>query len=431
MRGSRTRRRLSKSAVALQCALLACGCKGAAARRENADPLVRGSLMLTLEDGDLPPGVYADGRIVGRDPDARDTLTALQLPVPQRRGDRQMPVSQILAPNSAFGSASSLALSRNGLRAIVATTHASAAPSSQRAEELQASSELQLIDVALWPPKLLDTAECAPAPVAASFHPSGERAAIACRATGRLTLAVVQEQRFGPLVIVDLAGALGIDCEPSGVAWSPDGSLLCVTTGAPGTVSFWRVDLSTVTQPVVEQVGRTLQFGAYLRSPHWTLEGQRVVVADVGWPSASSGVYILDPEGGVHLVGAPVGDAPARLLHSSRLVPAPQAIALDPAGRTVASVAMRRQDLFAGSPRLGGIVSTLRVDPRSLQFLGSAPCGPLPHDAAFSSDGRDVVVAEFSSGSLEIFRLGETGAPVFTGVRIETGFGLHQVVITP
>jgi hypothetical protein len=388
--------------------------------------------MLTLEDGDVPPGAYADGRIADRSPDATDSLTALRLPVP-RPGtrDRVMAVEQIEVSNSALGGDGVLAVSRDGLYAVVATTHGRAGAGAARVEGLPTDARVRLLDVNAWPPRELAVAEVAPGPVAAAFDPSGDIVAVVCRPTRQLVLLQALENRFGAAVFVDLAGALGFDAEPSGVSWSPDGSLLCVTTGAPGSMSFWRVDWSEIREPLIEQVGQTLQFGAYLRSPHWTLLSREVIVADAGWPSASSGVYILEPEGGVHIVRAPVEEQPARWLQSVLLAPAPQAIALDPAGRTVASVAMRRQDLFAGSQQLGGVLTTIRVADSSLELLGSTACGSLPHDAAFGSDGRDVVVADFATGRFEIFSLDAFGVPVFTGVRIETGYGPHQVEVLP
>lgn len=412
-------------ALLLAPALSACGAPG----RARAGPVtIAGSMLVTLEDADAPPTVFLDGALAGREPFARDTLTAVRLPLPDARPGAPAAgeYAQALAPSSLLGSPASLAVSPDGAWAAAAALRDGALDIHERLDDLAPLSRIALFDLRAWPPRETDATDACAEPRSVSIHPRGTSLCAVSAATGELVVIGVSGGRFREVVRIPLRGALGIESTPTSAHWSPDGRTIALCLGAGG-VAFAEVDLTVVATPGVRLVGGPVEAGRFARTGVWTPDGRAFLALDTGWIDDERGWGALANAGGVHLI-APDGGVRA----SAAIAGNPHAIALRPDGSRAVVTGLAKGDPAEpdATLRRGGALTLLRVARGSLDVLARARCGSLPMDVAFDATGDHALVADFATGRVEVFRV--RGRRIeFTGVRVETNYGVHQVRVAP
>ena len=406
-------------------ALLA-GC--AAGARTGRPAAITGSILVTVEDADAPATVFLDGSLDGREEFAGDTLTAVRLPLPEAApGEPAVSeYAQTLAPNAMPGSPNSLAVAPDGSWAVVAAQLDGALDIHETLDDLAPLSRLTLLDLRAWPPRMTDATGACREPVSVDAHPNGRRICAVSAVDAELLIANVRGGRFRELVRIPVRETLGVEHAPMSAHWSPDGRTIAVTLGAGG-VAFLEVDVSSLDRPVVRPLGEPIAAGAFVRTGAWTPSGDAFLALDVGWIDANRGWMALENTGGVHLIEPGAG-----IVASAPIDDNPHALAVSPDGTRAVVTGLAKADPAETDQTLrrGGRLTLLRIGPRSIDIAGETRCGSLPMDVAFDAEGARALAADFSTGRVEVFEVRRSRL-VFTGVRIETNYGVHQVRVTP
>jgi len=397
------------------------GCAGA-----RRDAPIAGSLLVTVEDADAPPTVFFDGSLAGREEFAGDTLTVVRLPLPKASPDAPAvsEYAQALAPNAMPGSPTSLAVAPDGSWAVVAAPLDGALDIHEQLDDLAPLSRLTLLDLRAWPSRETDATDALARPISVDAHPGGRRICAVSAAADELLIANIRGGRFRELVRIPVGETLGVEHAPTSAHWSPDGRTIAVTLGAGG-VAFIEVDLSSLDRPVVRLRGEPIAAGRFVRSGAWTPSGDAFLALDVGWIDAERGWRTLENAGGAHLI-----DPAAGVVATAALDGNPHALAVSPDGQRAIVTGLAKGDPAEPDETLrrGGRLTLLRISARSIDIADEARCGSLPMDVAFDAAGAKALVADFATGRIEVFEVRRSRL-VFTGVRIETNYGVHQVQV--
>lgn len=386
-------------------------------------------MIVSVEDADTPPHVYDNGQILLREPGAIDTVTLLDLPLPSAgSGEQLASFVQLLAPTSMQGGPSSLSVSRDGTRAMVTSRMGSAPPDGVDVGQLPVSRVITLLDLTQGRGRVVEAYALCAQPSAVSFDSTGTRGAVIGRGASELVIVEIRETGFGTSYRLRLEQLFGAGCEPTDVAWSPDGDVVCVSMGGAGRVAFFRVLEHPLDRFATELIG-SVEVGRYPSVVRWTTDGRAVVVADSGWESEFLSRYIPEGGGALHVVTSPSDGARVSVGASVELSVAPSSIAIDPRGEMLAAVSRDRR---GGAGRLG--LYSIDTGAMSLTLLDTATTGGLALDVAFDVSGRGVLVAEFESGAIEVFEVvdegGRAGLSART-MRVETNYGLHALRVVP
>ncbi|MFG0275324.1 MAG: hypothetical protein ACF8QF_09725 [Phycisphaerales bacterium] len=405
-------------------ALLA-GCSGA---RAPGGASLAGGLLVTLEDADAPPTVFLDGSLDGRELFSSDTMTVIRLPLPDAApgSPAVSEYAQALVPSSIVGSPMSLAVSPDGAWAAVASARAGALDIHERLDDLAPMSRITLLDLQAWPPRATDVTTVCAEPGSVAAHPDGGRLCAVSPSAGELVLIGVSAGRFREVVRIPLAPVLGVDHAPRSAHWSPDGRTIAICLG-PGGVAFVEVDTTELQRPVVRIVAPPTPAGRFVRTGAWTPGGEAFLALDTGWIDAERGRMAIENTGGAHLVRPGEG-----VVASATLEGNPHAIAVHPDGSRAVVTGLAKADPAEpeAALRRGGTLSLLRVGGSSLDVAHRTRCGSLPMDVSFDGAGANVLIADFATGRVEVFGVGRSRLR-FTGTRIETNYGVHQVRVTP
>lgn len=417
--------RRTRLIATLGAGLLLAGCAGGG---RAADAPLAGSLLVTLEDADAPPTVFLDGSLDGREPFASDTMTVIRLPLPDARpgSPAVSEYAQALVPSSLVGSPMSLAVAPGGGWAAVASSRDGALDIHERLEDLAPMSRLTLVDLTRWPARATDVTSACIEPGSVTIHPSGDRLCAVSAQAGELVIIGVAGGRFREVVRIPLAPVLGVEHAPRSAHWSPDGRTIALCLGEGG-VAFVEVDTTELQRPVVRIVAPPAPAGRFARTGVWTPGGDAFLALDTGWIDAERGRMTIENTGGAHLLRPGEGSVASVAIEGN-----PHAIAMSPDGGRVIVTGLAKTDPAEPDPALrrGGAVTLLRVGPSSVDIADRAQCGSLPMDVAFDTAGAHALVADFATGRVEVFGVGRSRLR-FTGMRIETNYGVHQVRITP
>lgn len=412
---------LTTGALLVTAVVASCAAGGGQAAQVNAS--LDGAFILSLEDADAPPTALLDGSLVGREPHTSDTLTVVRLPLPGASPDSPAvsEYAQALTDSAFVDSPMSLSVSPDGAWAAIAASRAGAQAGRERLEDLAPLSRIALYDLRAWPPRLTDEATACREPASVDIHPEGGRLCAVSGATGELVILHVRAGRFREVVRIPVGRIFETEHAPTGAFWSPDGGTIAVCFGAGG-VGFLGVDLSTIERPALSALGSLTPAGRFARLGAWTPDGAAFLALDTGWIDAERGMREPGQVGGAHLVVPGAGVAA-----SVELPGEPHAIAISPDGSRALVTGLAKADPHEPDTtrRTGGTLTLLRVGRGSLESLDRTACGSLPMDVDFDATGRGAIVADFAEGRVEVFRV-EGSRVVFTGLRVETNYGVHQ-----
>jgi DNA-binding beta-propeller fold protein YncE len=382
-----------------------------------------GRMIISVEDADTPSHVYDSGQILLREPGAIDTVTLLDLPLPEAgSGEQIASFAQILTPTSMQGSPSCISVSADGSRALVTSRMGPAPAEGVEVGQLPPSKVVTLLDLTDGRGRVIESYALCAQPSAVSFDPSGTRAAVIGRGASELVIVEVRQTRFGSSYRLRLEQLFGEGCEPTDVAWHPSEDVVAVTMGGAGVVAFFGVLDDPRDTFATELIG-SVEAGDYPSVARWMPDGGALIVADSRWESEFFNRYIPEGSGAIHVVVPPDGGVDASVRVSVELPVAPSSIAVAPGGALIASVSRDRRG-GRGELRL------YAFDGASLAHAASAATGGLAMDVAFDTSGRGVLVGEFESGAIEVFEVidsaGVVGLSART-MRVETNYGLHAL----
>jgi len=327
-----------------------------------------------------------------------DTLTVIDLAAspPAIR-------SEISVPASVVGPPLSVALTPDQRLALV-TANQRADPADPG--RLVPGNSLSVIDLTATPPRLLATLPTGAAPAGISINRAGTLALVANRAEGTVSVFRIAGQEVTPAGKVEIGP---VSAEVSHVAFLPDGRHALVTRYGEHSVSVLRIEGEKVTKTEREITTGVRPYGLAV-----TPDGQWAAVANIGRGTGDADtVSLID-----------LRHEPYRVVDTVSVGQTPEGIAASPDGRHIAVTVMNGSNKPEGSPFHGpGLVKLLRIQDGRLSVTGEAQVGTWAQGAAFSADGRTLLVGNMVERDISVLRVGEDGRLTDTGTRLKVGGG--------
>ena len=345
--------------------------------------------FLSLQDGRAG---LADGAPVVRG--AADSLAVVEL-----AGDRLRVVHQLSMPVSLVGPPSSIAIAPGGRMALVTA--------STRRDPNDAT---RVVPFDLVSVLALDPANNAAPRVVASLHTGAGAAGVSINRAG--TLALVANRVEGTVSVLALEGGqvrlagkvtLGEKSGPSHVAFMPDGRRALVTRDGDHRVTVLAIDGTQVRPETRDLVAGQRPYGLDV-SP----DGAWAAVTNLGGGQGDADtISLID-----------LRAQPPRVVDTVSVGQTPEGVFFAPDGQSIGVNVIDGSNKLAASPFFGtGRFRQFRIAEGRLQPVSEVRGGQWLQGAAYSTDGRSVVVQDAANRQLRLYR-SEGGALADTGERL-------------
>ena len=274
-------------------------------------------------------------------------------------------------------------------------------------------NRVTVIDLTTAPPRVSQTLTAGLGPTGVSFSPDGHTVVVANRHDGTLSVFSTASQQLVPTTTLHIGDA---DCQPASTAFSPDGRLLLVSRDGDHRVSIFEVENGRV-GPLVRHISAGIKPYGLCVAP----DGRMAVVANVGRGGADSdSISAID-----------LSQPPYRVVDTLGVPPGPEGVVISPDGRWVVVICHNGTTApsDAAHHRSQGALVVFAVDGGSLVRHSIHAIGGWAQGAAFSSDGRGLVVQNTVERELQVFRVDAQGF-ADSGVRLGIPFGSFAAIRT-
>ena len=310
---------------------------------------------------------------------APDTVTILDLGAKPPRV-----VAEIQAPASVVGPPFSVAVTPDERLALV-TSAVKVDPADPK--KTVPDNRLSVIDLTASPPRVIATLETGKAPAGLSINRQGTLALVANRAEGTVSVFTIQGMTVTPAGLVTVADA------KSGVshaAFTPDGKLALVTRDGDDRIAVLSIDGTKV-----EYTKRDMYAGLRPYGLDIAPSGAVAAVANIGRGEGDSDtVSLID-----------LRARPPRVVDTITVGQTPEGLKISPDGSVIAVVVVNGSNKPKESPFYNdaGKLVLLRVSGTALARVAEAPIGHWSQGAAFSADGRTILVGNMVEKDLQVF----------------------------
>ncbi|GGC44695.1 hypothetical protein GCM10011504_23870 [Siccirubricoccus deserti] len=272
--------------------------------------------------------------------------------------------------------------------------------------KLVPGNTMAVIDLTANPPRVAATVPTGAAPAGVSINRAGTMALVANRAEGTVSIYRIANGQVTPAGKVEIGP---VSSEVSHVQFTPDGRHALVTRYGDHSVSLLRIEGDRVVKLDREITTGVRPYGLAI-----TADGRWAVVANIGRGTGDADtVSLIDLQ-----------REPFRIVDTISVGQTPEGIMVSPDNRHVAVTVMNGSNKPAGSPFHGpGMVRLLRIDNGRLSLVSEARVGTWSQGAAFSNDGRTLLVGNMVEKDISVLRVAEDGKLTDTGTRIRVGGG--------
>jgi DNA-binding beta-propeller fold protein YncE len=246
---------------------------------------------------------------------------------------------------------------------------------------------LSVIDLKTVPPRVIQTLESGVGASGISINAAGTLALVANRGEGTVAVFTIKEKALSPAGKLQLGDAKS---SPSHVVITPDGSRALVTRDGDHGLTLLRIDGSKV-----EVTDRTFYAGFRPYGADITPDGAVAVVACMGRGQGDvDTVSVID-----------LRAEPPRTVNTISVGAAPEGIKLSADGRWCAVVVQEGSNRPAASPFYNsrGKLILLELNGTQLTKIAEAPIGGWSQGAAFSADGRTILVQNMVERNIQVF----------------------------
>jgi DNA-binding beta-propeller fold protein YncE len=254
--------------------------------------------------------------------------------------------------------------------------------------KLTPDNRVYVIDLKADPPKLAGTVTVGKQPSGLSFSPDGSIALVANRVDKSISVLSVKGTDVKVIDTIDMGDIV------SHVAFSPDGKRALAAKFNAHKVALLDVNGDKVTYNKLD-----LPTGQWPYNVAVAPGGKIALSADNGNAGASDGsvdtVSVIDLDAN-----------PPRIIDRVVVGDAPEGLAISPKGDVAAAV------LIAGSDRKNayfyhrnGLVAVLRIDGKKVTKVGEVEVGGLPEGAAFTPDGKYLLIGNFVDEDVSILKV--------------------------
>jgi DNA-binding beta-propeller fold protein YncE len=248
-------------------------------------------------------------------------------------------------------------------------------------------NRVSVIDLKATPPAVIATLEAGKSPAGVSINRQGTLALVANRSEGTVSVYTIQGKTVTP------AGKVTIADEKSGTshaAFTPDGRMALVTRDGDHKISVLSIDGTKV-----EYTKRDLNAGLRPYGLDVSSKGDFAAVANIGIGQGDTDtISLID-----------VRAKPPRVIDTVSVGQTPEGIKVSPDGTHVAVVTMNGSNKAKESPFYGdkGSLVMFRVMGNRLSKVAEAPIGHWSQGAAFSPDGKTILVGNMVEKDIQIF----------------------------
>jgi len=252
--------------------------------------------------------------------------------------------------------------------------------------------KIYVIDLKANPPKLVDTITGGKQPSGLSISPLGNLALVANRADKSISVLSIKG------TAVKVVDTIPMGDEISHVTFTPDGKRALATKFAAHKIALFDVDGDKVTY----LKNSDLPTGLWPYNVAVTPDGKLALTSDNGAAGASDGsvdtASVIDLEA-----------KPPRVIDRVVVGDGPEGLAISPKGDVAVSV------ILAGSNNKpawfyhrNGYLSVLRIDGKKVTKIKEIEVGGLPEAAAFTPDGKYLLVGNYLDQDISILKVDGT-----------------------
>ena len=310
---------------------------------------------------------------------APDTITILDLKAQPPRV-----VAEVKVPTSVVGPPFSVAIAPDESFALVtAAQKIDPADPTKQAND----NKLSVIDLKASPPAVIATHEAGASAAGVSINRQGTLALVANRAEGTVSVFTIQGKTLTPgpkITVGDAKSGL------SHATISPDGRLALVNRDGDDRISVLSIDGAKV-----EYTKRDMNAGLRPYGIDISANGAFAAVANIG-----RGQGDVDT---VSLIDLKM--TPPRVVETISVGQTPEGIKVSPDNQHVAVVVMNGSNKPKSSPFYSdnGKLVMLKVSGSSITKVAEAPIGHWSQGAAFSTDGKTVLVGNMVEKDVQVF----------------------------
>jgi DNA-binding beta-propeller fold protein YncE len=254
--------------------------------------------------------------------------------------------------------------------------------------KMNPDNKVYVIDLKANPPKLANTVTVGKQPSGLSFNPAGNLALVTNRADKSISVLSVKGTDVKVIDTIDMGDIV------SHVEFTPDGKHALATKFNAHKVSLLDVDGDKVTYTKLD-----LPTGQWPYNVAVAPSGKIALTADNGGAGSSDGsvdtVSVVDLELN-----------PIRITDRVVVGDGPEGLAISPKGDVAVAV------ILAGSNnksayfyKRNGSIAVLRIDGKKVTKVGDIELGGLPEGAAFTPDGKYLLVGNYLDQDISILKV--------------------------
>lgn len=250
------------------------------------------------------------------------------------------------------------------------------------------TDKIWVIDLKSNPPQLAGTVTGAKQPSGLSFSPSGDIALVANRADKSISVLSIKGTDVKVIDTVQMGD------EVSQVVFTPDGKGALATKFSAHKVALLNVAGDKVTYTKLD-----ITVGLWPYNVVVAPDGKIALTADNGGAGSSDGnvdtVSVID-----------LTQQPPRVIDKVVVGDGPEGLAMSPKGNVaVAAILAGSNNKSAFFHRPNGYVSVLQVDGKKVTKVKEVDVGGLPEAAAFTPDGRYLLVGNYLNEDFSILEV--------------------------
>jgi DNA-binding beta-propeller fold protein YncE len=308
-----------------------------------------------------------------------DTVSIIDLKVSPPRI-----IAEIAVPGSVVGPPLSVALTPDESLALV-TSSTKIDPNDPT--KGVPDNRVSVIDLKSTPPAVIATLEAGKSAAGVSINRQGTLALVANRSEGTVSVYTIQGKTVTP------AGKVTIADEKSGTShatFTPDGKMALVSRDGDHKISVLSIDGTKV-----EYTKRDINAGLRPYGIDVSSKGDFAAVANIGIGQGDTDtVSLID-----------VRAKPPRVVETISVGQTPEGIKVSPDGSVIAVVVMNGSNKAKESPFYNdrGSLVLLRANGMKLSKVAEAPIGHWSQGAAFSPDGRTILVGNMVEKDIQVF----------------------------
>ena len=292
-------------------------------------------------------------------------------------------IAEVQVPVSVVGPPTSVAITPDeGLALVTAAMKIDPSDPARTVPD----NRMSVIDLRSSPPKVIDTLETGKQPSGVSINRQGTLALVANRTDSTVSVFTIQGKTVTPAGTVKLGEKSGA----GHVAFTPDGRTALVTRDGDHRISVLAIDGAKV-----EYTKRDMIAGARPIALDIAPNGAFAVVGNFGGQGDNDTISLIDLKA-----------KPPRVVDTISVGQSPEGVKVSPDGSVTAVVLQNGSNRPKESPfyNEGGKLMLLRVTGTSLSKVAEARIGNWPQGAAFSADGRTILVGNMVEKDYWVFQ---------------------------